>query len=282
MPRSFVERAHTRTRRTWKAAWQGARTLMDGEAHSTRAVFVCGSQRSGTRLPTAVMECSLNIITYPEGNSRAFTGMFLKDDKIIENLLRRSPFPVAAFKPICESHRALEFLEAFSQSKVVWVYRGFRDTVNSAQERFRGHGGSQIECLASGDLDRADWRAGGLTPEKLSLVRKLYRPDLSSQEGHALLWYLRSGLFFELGLDEHPQSLLLKYEYLVEDPVKNFGRLFEFIDCAFEPRFVAGIYRSSVRKDPPPEISSDISELCESLEEALDEFYARTSAVEPP
>ncbi|MGH7452945.1 MAG: hypothetical protein ACRENG_16470, partial [bacterium] len=110
MPKPLKVRLQRKTRRLIKTSARLLQGASNGASGSARAVFVFGSQRSGTRLPMDVLDLALQIMTYKEGNSRAFNRTLLKDNATIAELLRASRFPVVAFKPICDSHRAAELL----------------------------------------------------------------------------------------------------------------------------------------------------------------------------
>ena len=265
-------RVSRKARRVTKTVRQRLSNLGVAE-QAARALFVFGSQRSGTRLPIEVMERTPYIQTYPEGHSRAFNGVLLKDLGSLMGLLRQSPFPIIAFKPICESHRALELLEDFPDSKALWIFRDYQAAVHSAAEKW-GHGRNNLTALASGMWNGDDWRAGGMTPEKLELVRDHYHEDMSTHAAHALMWYLRNLLFFDLGLHQDPRVLLIKYEDLVTTPDQHFERVFRFLSCPFEARFVAGVYSTSARKKRVLEMPDTIESLCVEVSQRLEQSYA--------
>ena len=244
-----------------------------------RPVFVVGAQRSGTRLPMVVMERSPDIGTYAEGNSRFFNGVLLKPDEHVARLVRRLPFRVVALKPICESHRAREFLERFPGSRVVWIYRDYRYAARSAERKWKG-GLRELELLATGRLKEAGWRAGGLTEEKLRLVKRLYDPAMSRHSAYAMKWFLRTGLFFDIGLAGRDDVLLVKYEDLVTDPVSGFRRMFAFIGVGLRKAFVRDVYASSVATGDLQGLDPEIETLCMDLMERMDGYY-RAQATAP-
>lgn len=243
-----------------------------------RAVFVFGSQRSGTRLPMDVLDLAPQVMAYKEGNSRAFNRTLLKDNAAIAKLLRASRFPVVAFKPICDSHRAAELLDYFPRSKAIWIFRYYQDAVNSSVRKWK-HGRNNLKHIAAGNIAAAGWRAGGLTPEKIALVRRLYSEEMSSHTAYALMWYLRNNLIIDLKLHERDDLLLVKYENLVREPQNHFPRIFNFIECPFKEKYVKGVYNSSVGKETFPEIPAEIVELCENLYQQLEEIYIRNRSV---
>ncbi|MGH7496615.1 MAG: sulfotransferase domain-containing protein [bacterium] len=272
MPKPFKVRLRRKTRRIFKTSVQWLKGLSRAKKQPARAVFVFGSQRSGTRLPIDVLDLSPHVTTYKEGNSQAFNRVLLKSNAEIRELLRTSLFPIVAFKPISDSHRAAELLEYFPQSKAIWIFRNYRDAVNSAVRKWQ-HGMNNLKHIASGNLAAAGWRAGGLTLEKIELVRRFYSEEMSSHTAYALMWYLRNHLFLDLHIHHRQQVCLVKYEDLVKEPCVHFSRFFRFIDCPFEEKFVRGVYNSSVGKDRFPEIPEELDRLCENLYFRLQSIY---------
>jgi hypothetical protein len=276
-PQSLRARVERKLPRILKFCHQWGKRLGTKSPVMSRAVFVLGAQRSGTRLPLMVLDQSPDIITYSEGSDPFFTGVMLKRDDVIRRHLRRMPFPIVVLKPICESHRGVDLLGTFSGSSVVWIYRDYRDTVNSSVVKWQT-GVKHLNSLARGDLKAAAWRAGGLTEEKLELVRQIYDDEMSLHAANAVMWYLRTSLFFDGGLAGRSDVLLVKYEDLVRNPNVEFTRLFEFLDCPFQSEYLSRIYSSSISRQPFPAIPARISDLCEGLMSRLDEYRLGANA----
>jgi hypothetical protein len=272
IPVPVGDRITRKLRRTRKFAARRAANLAAGARQTPNAVFILGSGRSGTRVPLVALERSPETITYSEGHSRLFRGALLKEDSVVHDVLRTTPFRTVVLKPICESHRAVEFLTTFPNARVVWIFRDYRDAVNSAAKKWTS-ALRHVHSLARGDLESAGWRAGGLTEAKLALVRELCTPDLSLVAAHGIMWDLRNSLFFDLKLHERSDALLVRYEDLVKEPQTYFPELFAFAGSAFDPQFVAGIYDRSVGRDRAPEMPARIEQLCAEMHARELEFY---------
>ena len=266
------DRMKQKLKRTWKVTARHVATLAASPRQAPNAVFVLGSGRSGTRVPLVAFERSPETITYSEGHSRLFRGALLREDQVIHDLLSRTPFRTVVLKPICESYRADEFLSTFPNARVVWIFRDYRDAVNSATKKWTS-ALRHARALASGDLKSVGWRAGGMTPEKLALVGELSTPDLSLAGAHAVMWYLSNSLFFDQQLHDRRDALLVRYEDLVKEPLKYFPELFEFVGSAFEPRFVDGIYDRSIGRDAAPVLPERLEYLCAEVHARLLEAY---------
>jgi hypothetical protein len=264
-----------------KFCHQWGKQLVTRTPVASRAVFVLGAQRSGTRLPLMVMGRSPDIITYSEGSDPFFTGVLLKSDNVVRRHLQRMPFPIVVLKPICESHRGAELLDVFPGSSIIWIYRDYRDTVNSAVVKWQT-GVKHLGSLARRDLQAAGWRAGGMTELEFQLVRDLYQPDMSLHAANAVLWYLRTSLFFESGLAGRGDVLLVRYEDLVQKPLVEFPRLFRFLESPFDPRFLSNVYTSSISRQPFPVLPDRITDLCQRLMQRLNDFGSGSGAGQLP
>lgn len=237
-----------------------------------RPVFVLGSQRSGTRLPLVVFERAPDMLTYSDGSTPFFDGVMLQDDRTVARLLARQVFPIVVLKPICESHRALELLSRFPAARVVWIFRAYQDAVNSVSAKWRS-GIRALGYLAAGDVKRAAWRAGGLSADRLALVRDLYTEDMSLHAANAVMWYLRNTLYLDMRLFERPDVRLVRYEDLVRDPHPHFARLFAFVGSQYAPAFAADVYDSSVGRSTFPAVPDRIRALCEDTHRRLVDCY---------
>ena len=237
-------------------------------------VFVFGCQRSGTRVPMEVMDQSEDIIAYREGEVEAFDGKILKDYKILKKLIDESYFSIVAFKPICDSHRARELLTQFPGAKALWIYRNYKDVINSRMRKWKD-GTRNLGLIASENKELAGWRMGGLKKEKIDLVKNFYEKNINSADGHALMYYLRSNLFFDLELDKRNDVLLVKYEDAVSFPEIYFENIFQFIGANYKKIYTKTIFKTSIRKHNFPNINNEIEVLCESVQTKLDKHHEK-------
>ena len=274
---SYKNRFKRKAPRLLKNARQWMRVLTTGSRPNTRVVFVVGSQRSGTRLPLQVMDYSPEITTFNEGTSPYFDDVLLQPLDYVGGLIRKSPSPVVALKPICETHRISELLDRFPGSKAIWIFRNYQGASRSSAIKWTS-GREALRQLAVRDFKAAAWRVGGLTEDKLALVRRLYREDMSLYEAEAVMWYLRNSLFFDLHADRRPDVLLVRYEDLVADPSRRLADIFDFIGAAMPARSVDAIQESSGKNRTYPELDPEISTLCEGLHTRLLEHYANRAS----
>jgi hypothetical protein len=278
---SFHRRLERKLPRVAKATRQWVRALAAGARPQTRVVFVVGAQRSGTRLPLEVFDQSPQISTFSEGTDPFFDGVLLRPLPRVEALIHRSASPVIALKPICETHRTNELLDRFPASRAVWIFRHFEDTVNSATLKWNS-GRAVVRRLARREFGEREWRAGGLTEEKLRLAASVYHEGMSEHEANAFMWYLRNALFFELRANERNDVLLVRYEDLVAEPHEYFARIFAFIGVPVPIGALAAIRRSARPSRPFPHIAPAIRQLCEDTHRRLLAHYSRQRRAAAP
>lgn len=234
-----------------------------------------GCQRSGTDMVMDVFERSRFARAYNEDvYSAAFLDYRLRPREVIDALVRRSTAPTVAFKPVCDSHRTDEILDAHAGAKAVWMLRRHGDVANSAVRNFGDHQRDIQRRIAAGETDALGWRAERLPADVRETIRSLYSDRMTPEEGAALFWWTRNRFLFDLGLDRDPRVLLVRYEDLVRAPAAGFGRLFAFAGCPLEPDVTRGVFDTSVGKRPEPALDARIRGLCLEMEERLEAAHA--------
>jgi Sulfotransferase domain len=271
VPLKYQDRLARKLPRVVKFSKQWLRSL-GREQPDTRFVFIVGAQRSGTRLPLQVIDHAPEIATFSEGAEPFFDDVLLRPLDELESLARRSPAPIIALKPICETHRVHELLDRFPASRAIWIFRNYEDTAQSATAKWKS-GKDALRSIARREISATDWRVGGMTDERWRLVASLYRDDLSQFEANAVMWLIRNSLYFDLKANERREILLVRYEDLIGEPQEQFDRLFGFIGVPVPPSAMATIRPSRGSKKAFPAISPDIKAMCEKLQERLVAHY---------
>lgn len=291
MPAVSPSRIRSLTRTAFRELWnqqKRARRRIWQHLHLDRSAprrpfFVVGCHRSGTNMVMWTIEHSPEVWVYHEHRlSPAFRRYRLRSTGILEGLIRRSPAPVVVFKPVCDAHLTDRLLERHAGARAIWIYRQYRDVANSAARNFGDHQRDVLRWIVEGDTDWLGWRGERLSPEFVRLVQEVYRPDMPREEASALMWYSRTGLFLELGLDQDERVLLVRYEDLVSGAVEPFRRLFAFLGIRFDPGFLEHVFPSSIGKDRFPAIDGRVEARCEELQRRMDETYQRKLAGAAP
>jgi hypothetical protein len=260
--RKIEEIRNSRRKRAYQALTNSGRT--------PTPLFVVGCQRSGTNMLHSVLDKSVDTLIYNEDNRRAFRNYRIKPLKERMGLLDQARCSWVVFKPLCDSQNIDRLLADHSDGKAIWMFRSYQDVANSAVRKWDGLQRSLIRDLATSEKC-SHWLAERVGEERRQLVKHLYRDDISVHSAAALKWYLRNEIYFDYELDRNPDRiLLLKYDDLVLDPAKAFARVFGFLEIQIETQYVNHVFRTSIRKDPFPEIDPKIEYLCDEMMERLD------------
>jgi Sulfotransferase domain len=242
-------------------------------------VFVVGCQRSGTTMLLSVLGKSAECQVYHEGkNSPAYDYCRLRSNETVKSLIQNSYKPIVVFKPVLDSQHTDRLLDLYPNAKAVWMYRDYRDVVNSAVKKWQGDQKDIMYGIAAGiqrDPKHHQHAIGDrMSDETINLVKKLCNPDMSPEDGAALLWYVRNLIYFDLGLDKDPRVLLVRYEDLVTKPQKYFSRIFDFVGCDFDQKYVGNIFDTSVKKNVVPAITAGVELHCREMAQRLDHQYS--------
>jgi Sulfotransferase domain len=264
------------SRQVAKWRWRRAQGAEPGTA---TAVLLVGLQRSGTNMVVRGLERAPQFEVYNENHSAAFDRFQLRPIDQIRGLLEASRYLYVLFKPLCDSHRTPELLEALrtrSAPRALWVYRSAEGRARSAVAKFGDQNLRVLRELAEG-RGRERWQAQRLSLDSLKLIEGLDWSSVDPVSAAALFWYVRNRLYFELGLDKRPDVLLVSYDAMVAAPAAEMRRICGFLDFPYHPRLVAGITARPPAIIPAVGLQPEIAARCAELTAELE--AARASAV---
>jgi hypothetical protein len=248
----------------------GRARARSGRAIATRAVLIVGAQRSGTTMLVEAFGRLPGVETHGESDPWAFDSFRIRSPDVLRGILDASHNRAAVFKPLCDSHRTawlLEQLGPMYTPRAVWVYRSADDRIRSSVARF---GDSNLRALRriveEGDL--TGWQAGGLSGDRLALVRSFDYGRLDAESAAGLFWYVRNSLYFDLGLDCRADVTLSSYDAFVDDPESSMHVLCGFLDLPYDDGSVIGIRSSPPR--PHLVLDDRVRVLCDEMTERLD------------
>ncbi len=213
----------------------------------------------------------------------------------IQALIDRQKARLILFKPINDSQAALEILDQFDNSRVVWIYRHFNDTVNSAVVHWGASQRDMVvwigENLAKyGSLEEAmpailrkpsfAVYTEKMSRESAALLAEWTRAPISEHTGAAIMWYLRNQLFFEQSLDMNRRSLLVCYEKFVQQPDEQLRQICKFLSIRHSKKRSRTVVASSVGRNEAPHIPPGILEACSGLLDRLNQ--AEKAGQAPP
>lgn len=174
-------------------------------------------------------------------------------------------YPLVVSKPLVESQHAVALLEAVPSSSAVWVFRDYRDVAASNVRKFGAASAvADLAPVVAGDT--ANWRAEFVPDDVGALIARHYRPDMSPYDAGALFWYLRTRLYFDLGLDAHPRVLPLRYEALVADADRWLAEIYRHVGAEWPGPVVSeDIHTASVGRAADVTLSPQVGAACEQL-----------------
>ena len=243
-------------------------------------VLVFGVQRSGTNMVTRGFRSSPAFEVFNENDKRAFLDFRLRPLDEVAALVSGSRHRWVLLKPLCDSHRAAELLEALSgpaPARAMWVHRQVDSRVRSAVAKF---GDANLQALRAIGAGKGDglWQAGGLSQDNLRLIQSFDLDAMSPVSASALFWFIRNSLFFELGLYRRNDVLAVSYDRLVRAPDEVTRQICDFLGCPWDKGFSAHIQRRESSDAAPLGIDPTIRDHCNRLQERFDAMYRRESS----
>lgn len=251
--------------------WRAENPCLPGAA---RAVLVLGVQRSGTNMVLRGFDRDPAVEVHNENDRRLFHRYRLRDVDLLRATTVASRHRVVLVKPLCDSHRANELLDALRVGSVrpraLWIYRGVDARSRSAVAKFGDVNRRMLTQVAAGEgLDR--WQSGGLSADTLRLIRDWHPASLTPHAAAALFWLVRNRLFFDQELDQNPDVLPVRYEHVVADPTAQVGRIAAFMGLTPDPVHLAHIDARSALVPPvdlPRALRAACTDLCVRLDRA--------------
>lgn len=230
--------------------------------------FLVGCGRSGTNMLVFHLSKLWQVELYNEDNPAAFQNWRLRDLSIIERLIARSHAQITIFKPILDTYRTNVLLSRFPTARLIFIFRHHTDVINSSLKKFGIT--NRIDHVNSWIKEDFDEFASAPPPENTkAAVRSRWKPSLSPESGAALYWLFQNRLYFDLGLHRNERVMLINYETVVSEPLREFERICQFLGVAFKPELAEGVYSSSVKRDPAPRIAGEILADCDDLWRSL-------------
>lgn len=245
----------------------------------TTPVFILGIQRSGTTMLMFAFHLHPEIAVYDESrDSSSFLDFRLRSMEVTEQLIAASPFPVACFKPLADSHLAAQLLNRFPSARCIWALREYGDVANSFLRKFP-HATRAIRLVCAGQ-EGGGWFQEGISEETGNILRNLPWQIFSEYDFACLVWWARNRLFFEQHLDKEKRVLLLRYEKLVTTPEESLRAITNFIGIPFSTKMIRYIHARSISRHSPPEINQSVQKLCDELTASFAILASEDSAKE--
>ena len=200
-------------------------------------VFVVGLQRSGTNMLMRGLGAAPETEVHNENDAVAFERFKLRPLPVVREIVTESRHSHVIFKPLCDSHRTDELLDTLGTSSkplAVWVYRDMAGRVRSALSKF-GDGNLQVLREFANGTNTSRWHVQRMSADTADFVRSFDYDQLSPASGAALMWVVRNQLYFDLGLDERPDTYLVSYNEFLAAPADTMHALCDFLGFPYRP-----------------------------------------------
>jgi hypothetical protein len=236
-------------------------------------VYLVGLQRSGTNMLARGLDTAPEFEVHNENDRAAFNHYLLRDDAQIRRIVMDSKHRYVLFKPLCDSHRVdalLDSLDTPSPARAIWAYRDVDGRARSALSKFGRNNLLVLADIAAGNA-AGMWQAQRLSESTLEQIRSFDYATMTPETAAALLWWVRNGLFFDLGFNRRDDVLLTSYQDLLACPSNAMQSICRFLGLEFRDDLIAHIAPRGGSAARPLEIDPRVRGLCTQLQDRLDE-----------
>jgi len=239
-------------------------------------LFIFGVQRSGTSVTFHSLRKLFGVKGYNEFSELTVNGLEklrFPEFSEVQTVIRSTLHPYVVSKPLVESQQANIVLSKIQNSRGLWMYRNYKDVVNSFHKKFGdGVGHHHLDLIREGQ--NANWRAERVPNHLKELVEECYTDLLSNQDATALYWFVRNSLYFEYDFKSITNLKLLKYEHFMLNTDFCISRICDLWDYNYQLNFEKLQFNTdSINKGKNVELSPKIDVLCEGLLSKMDKEF---------
>ncbi len=240
-------------------------------------VYLVGLQRSGTNMLARGLDIAPEFEVHNENDRAVFDHFLLRDDDVVRRIVMASRHEYVLFKPLCDSHRVDHLLDTLgtpSPGRAIWAYRDVDGRARSAVSKFGRNNLLTLRDIAAGKGEGM-WQAQRLSRETLDQITSFDYSTMSAETAAALFWWIRNGLFFEIGLDRRDDVLLASYQDMLAAPAPAMQSICRFLRLEYRPALIEHISPRGPGAARPLDIDPRVRALCEQLQSRLDEALRR-------
>jgi hypothetical protein len=224
-------------------------------------VFILGYGRSGTSILINLLAHLFSIDAHGE-TSKIMQNYLLREDKLLDKI-NNNKHSIIALKPILNSCMADHFLNDYDNSKVIWLFRDYKDVTYSGLNKFGNRVAEQLKnYIKTGKGD--GWIAKTMHREEFSIIREMYYSSYSNNDWMALVWWFVNHTIIREKLTENNNFALIEYNDFVEYPQQYMSYISQFIKAKPNKlhRFIDNKRTGKGRKIV---LSNEIEKMCSSL-----------------
>lgn len=254
------------------AKWRWRRSNRRAAGLAT-PVYLVGLQRSGTNMLARGLDIAPEFEVHNENDRAVFDHFKLREDDVVRRVVLASTHQYVLFKPLCDSHRVdhlLDSLGTASPGRAIWAYRNVDGRVRSAVSKFGRNNLLFLRDIAAGK-GAGMWQAQRLSEATLDQVSSFDYSTMTPETAAALFWWMRNGLYFEIGLDRRDDVLLASYEDMLTDPVAAMLAVCRFLGLRYRRQLIEHVSPRSPGGVRTLDIDPRVRSLCADLEGRLAE-----------
>jgi hypothetical protein len=234
-------------------------------------------QRSGTNMLARGLDIAPEFEVHNENDREVFDHFLLRDDAVVRRVVEASSHNYVLFKPLCDSHRVdhlLDSLGTASPGRAIWAYRDAGGRARSAVSKFGRNNLLVLRDIAAGK-GAGMWQAQRLSQATLDELSSYDYSTMTAETAASLFWWVRNGLYFEIGLDRRDDVLLASYQDMLAAPVTAMQAICAFLGLPYRPALIEHISPRGPGSARPLDIDPRVRALCDQLEDRLDEALRR-------
>lgn len=179
----------------------------------------------------------------------------------MHQLLSRERNEVVLLKPLYDSQRGIELLEAFERSKAIWIFRHWREVVSSHLRYYQHDGQQYVQALF--DTEESSWMNESVPAKFRQMLESFPREKLDPPSSYALFWAARNSLLLEGEL--RTLALIVEYKSLVERPIEQLEKIASFVDIPLSANFGRQAHTKSAKGASSVVVCPEIEEVCDTL-----------------
>ncbi len=261
------------TRARVSAAKWNWRRAHPREAGLATPVYLVGLQRSGTNMLARGLDIAPEFEVHNENDREVFDHFLLRDDAVVRRVVMASHHEYVLFKPLCDSHRVDHLLDALdtpSPGRAIWAYRDVDGRARSAVSKFGRNNLLTLRDIAAGK-GASMWQAQRLSQSTLDEIASYDYSTMTAETAASLFWWLRNGLYFDLGFDRRDDVLLASYQDMLATPVAAMQAICSFLSLDYRPALDRAHLAARPFFPRPLDIDPRVRALCDQLASRLDE-----------
>ena len=191
-----------------------------------------------------------------------------QDYSTVFRRIRRLPFEAVVAKPLVESDRVTELMDAAGSVKAIWMLRHYQGVAKSNLRRFGTENPYQdLQPFLSGDP--LDWRSRGASKATRETVTELLNSGMAPLDAAALFWWARNQLYFDQRLWEDEMIRILRYERTCTCSDDVIQSLSDYVELPLPLHSIASkvrpLHSASVVADLHPEVEKLCTKMWDSF-----------------